>query len=147
MNLSKFGKVTRVMNAVAAGTDDTQSSSVIDMKGFDAVTFIVGFGALTATAVTTVKAQQGAASNLSDAADLLGSAVSVADDDDNQVVVLEINHPRERYVRVQVVRATANAVIDFGIAIQTAAKSEPVTHDSATVVSSELHHAPAEGTA
>ena len=146
MNLSKRGKVTRVINATAAGTDDV-TGATIDMKGFDAVTFIVGFGAITSGAATSIKAQGGAASNLSDAADLLGTSITVADDDDNQVAVLEIVNPRERYIRVIVDRGTQNAVVDFGIAIQTSAKNEPVTHDSSTVVSAEVHHAPAEGTA
>jgi hypothetical protein len=44
-------------------------------------------------------------------------------------------------------RGTANAVIDGIIAIQYNANVEPVTHDSTTVVGSEFHHAPAEGTA
>ena len=71
----------------------------------------------------------------------------MADDDDNQIVALEIVQPKERYVRVVVDRGTANAVIDFGIALQSTAKAEPVTHDASTVVGSEVHLAPAEGTA
>ena len=54
---------------------------------------------------------------------------------------------RERYVRVVVDRGTQNAVIDFGLAVQTARFSEPVQHDSSTVVGTEFHQAPAEGTA
>jgi hypothetical protein len=146
MNLSTSGKFTRVSNAVAAGTSDIESSS-IDMLGFEAVTFIVLFGAITAGAVTSVKAQQGKLSNMTDAADLKGTGITVADDDDNQLVVLEIDHPQERYVRCVVDRGTQNAVVDGIIAIQTKPRVEPVTHDATTVVGSELHHAPAEGTA
>ena len=146
-NLTTGGKVTRVSNAVAAGTTDVNSTGV-DMQGFESVTFYVLFGAITATAVTSVKAQQSADDAASDAyADLEGTGVAVADDDDNQVVALEITNPRERYVRCTVDRGTANAVIDGIIAVQTGPVSEPVTHDSSTVVGSELHHAPAEGTA
>ncbi|OHB68812.1 MAG: hypothetical protein A2V70_11345 [Planctomycetes bacterium RBG_13_63_9] len=145
-NLTKGCKLTRVINATAAGTSDVNGST-IDMKGYDSVVFIVGFGEITATAVTSIKAQQGAASNMSDAADLLGTAISVADDDDDQIVALEVVKPQERYVRVVVDRGTANAVIDFGIALQHAAQTEPVTHDPTTVIGSECHHAPSEGTA
>jgi hypothetical protein len=137
--------LTRVSNAVAAGTSDVESSAV-DMQGFDAVTFIVAFGTITAGSATSVKAQQGALSNMTDAADLKGTGITVADDD-NQLVLLEIDHPQERYVRCVVDRGTQNAVVDSIIAIQTKAKAEPVTHDSSTVVDSELHHAPAEGAA
>ncbi len=146
MNLTKYGKLTRVINATAAGTSDVNGSA-IDMKGYDSVTFIVGFGTITATAVTSIKIQQGAVSNLSDAADLAGTGISVADDDDNQIVAVEVVRPQKRYLRVTVDRGTANAVIDFGIAVQTISYKEPVTHDSTTVIGSETHYSPAEGTA
>ena len=143
MNLSRAGKVTRVSNAVAAGTTDINSSSV-DMQDFDAVTFYVSFGTITATAVTNVHAET--SSDDSTFNDLTGTSVTVADDDDNQVVVLEIDRPRERYIRCVIDRGTANAVVDGIIAVQTKANVEPVTHDATTVVGSEYHHAPAEGT-
>lgn len=146
MNLLKCGKLTRVMNAVAAGTSD-QNSSVIDMQNFDSVTFIAAFGTITAGAVTSIKVQQGADSGLSDAADLEGTAISVADDDDNQIVAVEVVRPRERYVRLVIDRGTQNAVIDGVIAIQTGPRVLPVTHDATTVVGSETHNSPAEGTA
>lgn len=140
-------KVARVKNAVAAGTDDTQVSVSVDMLGFESVEFLVAFGAITSTAVTTVKAQQSSDDGSSDTfADLAGTAISVADDDDNGIVRLEIHNPVERYVRCAVVRATANVVIDSTVAVQTGPKNEPVTQD-ATVVGNELSHAPAEGTA
>ena len=56
-------------------------------------------------------------SNLSDGADLAGSAVSIADSDDNKLLVLDIHRPAERYVRAVVTRGTADATIDGVIAI------------------------------
>ena len=91
-------------------------------------------------------AQQGTESDGSDMADLAGTAISVADDD-NQMVALEVRNPWGRYVRVVVDRGTANAEVDFGVAIQTERFEEPVTHDTASVVGSEFHQAPAEVTA
>lgn len=145
MNLTTFGKLTRVVDATAAGTTDV-NGTVVDMKGFDACTFIVGFGTITVAAVSGIHVQQGELANGSDMADLVGTSVSVADTADNQIVAVEVTQPRERYLRVVVDRATANAVIDFGIAIQTSAQVEPVTHDATTVVGAEHHLAPAEGT-
>lgn len=144
MNLSNAAKVTRVMNAVAAGTTDSNGSTV-DMRGYGACQFIVAFGAITSGAVTSVKAQT--SSDDSNWDDLEGTSITVADDDDNQVVVLDINNPRERYLRVVVDRGTQNAVIDSAVALQYNAIFEPVTHDATTVVGAEYHHAPAEGTA
>ena len=144
MNLSKAAKVTRVMNSVAAGTSDQNSSSV-DMQGYRACQFIAAFGAVTSSAVTSVKV--GTSSDNSSFNDVLGTSVSVSDDDDNQVVVLDISQPLERYLRITIDRGTANAVSDGVFALQYLASSEPVTHDATTVVDSEFHLAPAEGTA
>jgi hypothetical protein len=145
-NLSRAGKVTRISNAVAAGTTAV-TSAAIDMKGFDSCTFIVAFGTITTDGVQSVKAQQSSDNDADTYADLLGTSITVADDDDNQLVVLDIDKPRERYLKCVVSRATQNAVVDGIFAIQYNAQVQPVTHDVATVVGSEFHHAPAEGTA
>jgi len=144
MNLLNNNKLTRVNNAVAAGTTDVESASV-DMKSFESVTFLVAFGAITATAVTSVKVQQSADDSTFN--DLAGTGVTVADDDDNQVVAVEVHAPLDRYVRCVVDRGTANAVVDGIIASQSGPDAAPVTHDATTVVDTEVHHAPAEGTA
>jgi hypothetical protein len=147
MNLGKDVKVTRVLNAVAAGTSN-QSGSILDMSGFEGVMFVALLGALTATQVTALKAQQGQASGGGDMADLLGTKVGpMGDDDDNKGLVLDVYKPRERYVRCVVERATANAVIDGVIAIQYGAGKRPTVHDATTIFGAETHVSPAEGTA
>ena len=143
MNVSRGIKFTRVMDAVAAGTSDQNSSSV-DMKSYDAVTFCVGFGAITASAVTSIKVQ--GSDDDSAWSDLAGTAVSVADSDDDKIVLAEINCPQQRYVRVVVDRGTQNAVIDFAVALQSKANAAPVTQSS-SVLGTEFHQAPAAGTA
>ena len=143
MNISRGVKFTRVLDAVAAGTSDQNSSSV-DMKSYDAVTFCVGFGTITASAVTSIKVQ--GSDDDSAWSDLAGTAISVADSDDNKVVLAEINCPQQRYVRVVVDRGTQNSVIDFGVALQSKANAAPVTQSS-SVLGSEFHQAPAAGTA
>lgn len=145
-NLANEVKVTRVMNAVAAGTTD-QTSSAVDMQGWDGCMFITSFGAITTGAVTTVKLQQDTASNLGTAADLAGTAQTVADDDDNQVVIHDIYRPQERYVAVVIDRGTQNAVIDGVIAIQYKGRRQPTTHDATTVIGCETYNSPSEGTA
>lgn len=150
LNLTKATKTIRLRPdgsgyTVAAGTTDV-NSDVVDMAGFDAVRFITGYGAITSGAVTSQKVQQGAASNLSDAADLLGTGVTVADTDDNKLVISDIIRPAERYLRVAFDRGTQNAVIDFLIAELYRAGSQPVTQD-ASVATAETHASPIEGTA
>lgn len=145
-NITKSAKLTRVINFTAAGTTAV-NSAIIDMKGYESATFVIGFGPIVAGGVQSVKVQQGAASDLSDAADLAGTGVTVADTDDNRILAIEVNQPRERYLRVVVSRATQNSTVDFGLAMQSKAGTEPVTHDATTVISTEFHQGPAEGTA
>lgn len=129
----------------SAGTTDL-NSDVVDMANFEGVRFIVGFGAITSGAVTSVKVQQGQQSNLSDAADLAGSAITIADTDDNKMAISEIYRPQERYVRLVTDRGTQNAVIDFVIAELYGPRKKPITQDT-TVISAEIANSPAEGTA
>jgi hypothetical protein len=145
VNLLKNIKITRAMNAIAAGTTN-QNSSVIDMQGFEGVEFIAAFGALTATAVTGIKVQEGTLADGSDMADLLGSALAIADTGSNKLLVTDIYRPLKRYVRLVVTRGTANAVIDGVTAIQYSSRVKPTTQDT-TVAGSELWVSPAEGTA
>ncbi len=146
-DLVKNTKFTRVLNATAAGSSDITTCAVIDMAGFEAVTFFVAFGTITASAVTSIKVQQGTDGTVSDAADLEGSSVTIADTDDNKIAAIEIYRPRERYVKLIIKRATANAVVDGAWAIQTGPRVKPTTHDSTTVVTPEFWASPAEGTA
>lgn len=144
MNSAMNQKVTRVMNAVAAGTTDQNSSSV-DMTGFEGVVFYALFGTITASAVTSTKLQQ--SSDNSTFADLAGTAIVVNDDDDNQIVVYDLSRPTDRYVRLVIDRGTQNAVIDGVVAVQYGPRDAPTTDDSSTVISRETHIGPAEGTA
>lgn len=136
-------KITRVSAAVAAGTGDTVTSDIVDMAGYSSVTFIVGFGAIVSTAETEVTVEQDSAANMAAAAALSGSDVTVADDDDDQIVVVEVKNPAERYVRASITRATANATIDFILAVQSDPVKAPVTQP-ATVVDAVALNAPAE---
>lgn len=139
-------KTIRVMNAVAAGITD-QNSSIVDMKGFGGVRFVALFGALTATQVTQIKVQQDTDSAGGTMADLAGTNTGpLADADGNKMLITEIIQPRERYVRCVVDRGTANAVIDGVIAELFGPAAEPVAKD-ATVIAQEVWLAPAEGTA
>ena len=115
------------------------------MANFEGVLFIAAFGTLDAGAATGIKVQQGAQANLSDAADLAGTALSMADTDDNKLLMVDVNRPAERYVRAVVTRGTANAVIDGVIAIQYGTRVLPAVQDT-SVAGSEAHVSPLEGT-
>jgi hypothetical protein len=145
-NLSKNTKVTRVMNAQAVGTGNV-NGTVLDMQGFESVEFILLANTIT-DGLLSIKAQEGAVSDGSDAADLAGTLTTLQNADDNKAAVLDIVKPVKRYVRPVAVRGGATgAVIDGIIAIQYGPRVEPTTNDATTVGSTETWVSPAEGTA
>jgi len=151
MQLSNEVKTVRIKPdgsgyVVAAGAADV-NSDIVDIQGFHGVRFIIGFGAIVAGAATSVKAQQNTINSGTGMADLAGTAVTVADNDDNQIVVLDIYKPRERYLRLTTLRATQNSTIDFLLAEFYEPWKVPVTEDATIVVAAEKHVSPAEGTA
>lgn len=112
--------------AVAAGTGDSQNGNTIDTQGAESIAFAIQFGVITASAVTTLKIQAGSASNASDMADIPGATVAVPVSASTTVVwAPEIHRPTKRYLRVVVVRATANAVIAGGVALLGRQQIEP----------------------
>lgn len=122
-------KVVRVSNAVAAGTTAI-NSDVVDTQGYDGVEFLVPFGAIVTNGVQSVKAQSGDQSDLSDAADMSGSSITVEDDDDNKVARVNVIRPLKRYVRCVVSRATQNSTVDAIIAILYKGKKGKEAEDS-----------------
>jgi hypothetical protein len=134
--------------AGAAGTSAITSSAV-DMAGWEGVTFIVPLGAIVAGAVTSVKVQQSSDDGGSDDyTDISGSAVTIADTDDDKLKYIDILSPGKRYLKVVVSRATQNATIGGIIAIQRFPRS--VTGSGITQgtnVAGEAWTAAAEGTA
>lgn len=134
--------VTQVI-APTAGTAETTdiNSSSVDMKDYEEVTFLVTFGEITGSAVTSIKAAQSA--DDSSYADLLGTGMTIADSDDNTTVALTVIRPGDRYVRCTVDRATQNAVVQDAIAIRSRPRNKAVTQ----TITTETHKSPAEGTA
>jgi hypothetical protein len=109
--ISEKTKLIRVEAASAAGTS-TITSDAVDMGqdgGWDGVRFITCTGTITAGAVTTMIGQAASDDFTTDAYDIDNASLSIADDDDNSVVEMDILHPPDRYVRVIIQRTTANS--------------------------------------
>ena len=135
-------EIARVMDAKAAGAT-AENGAAVDMRNFEGVMFIAALGALTAGQETSIRAQQAAASDGA-FADLGGTRVGDAeDDDDNQLLILDVKRPTERYVRCVVSRGTADAAIDGMIAIRYGPRKKPTTQGS-TVSASKAVDGPAE---
>ena len=129
----------------AANTTDI-NGAVVDCAGFDGLRMCVLFGAITAGAVTSIKAQQGTNATVTDAADLVGTGVTVAVADAAKLFIIDIHGIRERYARVVVDRGTSNAVVEAAWYELYHPKELPVTQH-ANVKTLELHVSPIEGTA
>lgn len=146
--LSQQAVVDRVVAATAEGTSSV-NGDILDMGAapdYDGVLFILILGSVT-DGTPGLKAQSGADSGLSDAADLAGTSVTVADTNDNKLVLLDIVKPAERYVRCVALRGgSTGCVIDGGIALRYRARTLPVSQGS-DVAGAEQHLSPAEGTA
>lgn len=147
MLLSGQINISRPSNAVAAGATASNGSGV-DMQGYNGVIFIAALGTLTATQVTSLKAQQSDDNGSSDDyTDIEGSKTdAMQDGDSNKMLVVDIYKPTKRYVRPVVNRGTANAVIDGVIAIRYNADRIPLELGAAVAASKALV-SPDEGTA
>lgn len=131
--LTENSRIVRHSNAVAAGTSDIEPTNGVDTAGARSVTFVVAFGAIVTDAVTSVKLQHSSVVNGSGDAftDIAGTTVTVADDDDNGVAVVELVNPTKRFVRCVVDRGTQNATVDSIIAILHGHGTVPVEQDGA----------------
>ena len=136
----------RIKVAQAAGTSDVTSDTVdLDAdNGYRGVQFMVALGAIVSGAVTSVKVQE--SSDDSAWSDLAGTSITVADTDDDKIVVTDIYKPNKRYIRCIVDRGTQNATVDGVFALLYENNLEAVAQPS-DVVGAEVHVSPAAGTA
>lgn len=140
--------IRRAFAPVAAGTGDTQDSTVIDTLGYESIVFMVHFGAIVTGAATDVRLQHGDASDGSDAADVAGSKVTVADDQDNLIVLsCEVHRPVKRYIRARVTRAAQNSTINGGYVLLARGEVRPPAKHSTVSNTATVLVSPVAGTA
>ena len=146
MNIAANVKMSQVttLTAGAAGTTAIKSTAV-DMSDYETVLFAIPFGTITAGAVTSIKAQQSVDTVDGNFVDLAGSSVTVLDTNDDTTFYVEVIKPAKRYVRVQVLRATQNAVVGNIIALQADGRVKAAVQDT-TITSGKVLLSPDEGT-
>jgi len=142
MNLSRHIKVTQAL-AYASGTA-VRNGAEVDMQGWDGVIAIVTMATIASSAVGDIHWEQDTATGMGSAADLTGTAIATADDDDDEIFVSDLYRPLERFVRIVVTKDTSNAAAESAIYIQYKGKKLPVEDMGADEY--ELHASPAEGT-
>jgi len=148
MNLSENVEVSTAVTPTAGAAGQTAiNGTTLDMSGYEGVLILVRMGAITAGGAQSINAAQGAESDLSDAADLEGTKITIADDDDDQIFMIDLYRPTERYVRLEVARATQDSVVASAEYIQYSPRKAPIDNNVADASTVELHVSPAEGTA
>ena len=112
MNLLNCCKVSQAITPTNGAADKVDiEAATLDMAGFDGVLVEVVMGAIVALAETSLRIQQGTKSDGSDMADLAGSKVTVEVAKAETIFLIDLYRPQERYVRLIVDRAVANATI------------------------------------
>jgi hypothetical protein len=140
-------KVSTALDFLAVSASADRDGAILDMQGFDGVMMVVKMADIAAGATTSIKAQQDTDPAGGTMADLAGTGIAVADDDDNQIFIIDLYQPTERYVRVSVDKDAANATNECALYIQYGASARPVIQTVADEVTYERHNSPAEGVA
>lgn len=130
-SFTKNYEIREVNAPVAAASDTDDNSDIIDMSGYESVTFMVPITDSAATGVATMTVEQNTAnSDTSMAALASGSAAATCttnDDLNNTLLVVEVVKPRERYVQAVLTSATANIAFGNTIAVLHKARTLPVS--------------------
>lgn len=139
-SLLKGAMFDKVLVATGAGTADTLTGDILDLQNCDSVAGVAILGDVDNTAVVTLKAYTGDDAALADGAYETVTATVTADatSADNKLLVLDIVKPGKRYCRFDLVRATANAVVDGIIGIRYNFRTVPTTQPS-DVVNSNIN--------
>ena len=145
MNASSGMKVSTALDYASGSAD--RNGAILDMKGFENVMVVCKLAAIAGGAATTIKMQQDTAVGGGTMADLEGSGQSIAADDDNQIFIIDLIKPQERYVRVVMDKDGANACAESIVYIQYNPREKPVTQTVADEVTYERLISPDEGTA
>lgn len=147
MDISSEVKITTALNFLAASASADRDGAGLDMAGFESVAIVVKFADIGAGAATSIKAQQSDDNGVTDAyADLAGTGIAVAADDDNQIFIIDLVKPRKRWVRLVVDKDAANNTNETALYIQYDPRNKPTSLTVTDAVTYERHVSPAEGT-
>lgn len=104
---------------VAAGASINSASDIIDMAGYESVTFVAAITGSVSTGIATLAIQTNDANSATGMAAVAGTSSTVtsasADDLASKVLLAELRKPGKRFVRA--VRTSATANITYGTII------------------------------
>lgn len=134
------------LNHAEAATDREGAS--LDMSGKEWAVAFVKYGDIASSGTNSIKLQQSSDDGVADAwSDLLGTAITVAADDDNQTFAIAIEKPRKRYIRVYVDKDTSNNTEEMAWYIYGGGHKLPSLASVTDALTVEYHVSPQEGTA
>lgn len=142
MNLLKNVSIRECMAPVSAANNTDQNSDRIDMSGWDGVCFVVPVTDSVATGVATLTIEQNTADSDSGMAALSGAsatATSATNDDlNNELLIVDVYRPRERYVQGVVTSSVANIAFGNMVAILYQGRKSPVSDDSSVLDATQV---------
>jgi hypothetical protein len=136
-NFLKDHKVDWVNAAVSAANNTDDNSSRLDMSGFEGVVFIVPIVDSVATGVATLTVEENSADSDTGMTAISGAVATatcaVNDDINDELLIVDVYRPQERYVQGVITSATANIAFGATIAIRYNNRKGPITQDTDTV--------------
>jgi hypothetical protein len=118
MNITDDAKIVLHSGSVASGSDAIEPDGGVDCRGFQGVTFFVAMGAVDPGAEVIISAQVSDDDGVDDDwTSIKTSAMTVTDDSDGKVIVLDVHHPPKAFVRCRVQRAVQDSAVSSILAI------------------------------
>lgn len=143
-----FSDDVKIKKALVYASGNADRNGIeIDMAGYDSVCFICTLATIVASGVNSIKVQQDTVTGMAGAQDLLGTSVTIADDDDDEIKYIDLHQPLERYLRVVMDKNAVNACAESVIAILYNGRVKRPIAQVAAEAEGERHVAPIEGTA
>lgn len=132
MNLGRNVKVKRLKSFQSAA-QTTVTSVEVDTSNYEGALFIVEMGAIDGSAATTTYVRSAAATGMGSAAELEGTIITIADTDDDKILLMDVYRPLEPFLDVIVTRSTSNSEVEGISVLLYGPRKAPPTHDSGTV--------------
>ena len=140
-NLVNNVKFVRCVGYNAAATTN-RKGAIIDMEGFESVTFVATFGTMTNASKIELVAGQ---ADVNDTAQMVESAATtgevLSDGTDNVQLVLDVVKPMKRFIEPHIKISDQNALIEGCIAILHGPRTQKVVQPAA-VLSAKTFQSP-----
>lgn len=108
MHLSEMVQARKVKDSIPSGMSPIDSD-LVDMAGFEGCLFLVTPESIDVGGIQSLRVLQGAVDALADAVDVKEGYLDIPDHAGQQAFWIDINRPRERYLRLRIIRSLQNS--------------------------------------